>query len=412
MKLAPTPKDEEARLKSLHELQILDNPKLHMFEGAADIAAEMFGSSIGLVSLIDTNRQWFAEKYNFEENEAARDVSFCGHVIMERSVMVIPDARLDSRFRDNPNVIAGTKPVVFYAGAPLVTPDNHALGTLCVIDHEPRYPNERQIRSLEHLARFVVDQMELRRSMLRHQHASIDTARAHREQVRRLNDVAQDLRTALSGMVGLADSLSQKITDPQCEQSLSTLKYSAMSLVQITEHLSADTLLQLKGTNLTLSHVNPLAIAAAALSSFNAEAERRHLETGIESDRGANVSLFTDQERLRLLLFHAVGFLMAQVEDGELRVRMKAGERDNTVVFALTAAGKLESHATPELWKQALGNQIDVADLPGTQSLFSVRDLCCDLGGSTRIQQGEAELILSLQLPVAAKGNRTPQATF
>lgn len=400
MRKAPIPKDEDRRLESLHELQLLDNNNHDLFEGAAELAAEVFGASVALVSLIDADRQWFASKHNFDPDETERDISFCGHAIVGRSVMVVPDARLDSRFRDNPLVLLGTNPVVFYAGAPLVTPENLALGTLCVIDHEPKYPTERQVRALEHLARFVVDQMELRRAMLRKERAAVEAERNSRNLARRLNDVAQDIRTALSGMIGITDLLSKRATDPENEQNLATLKYSAMSLVHVTEQLSTHSVAQLKKSQLTLGATNPLAVAAAALSAFSAEAERRSVTTGISSDAGANVSLFTDQERLRLMLFHAAGFMIAQIEHGDLNLRLARGEREDTVAFLITASGEKTSSENIDLWQLALDHQAGPSDVPLTDSLFSIRDLCREIGGSVKINTDDNGLVLSLQLPV------------
>ena len=400
MQSPPIPKDEQARLASLHELQLLDDYKHKLFEGAADLAAEVFGASIALVSLVDTDRQWFAAKHNFEANETPRDISFCGHAIVGRTVMIVPDARLDSRFRDNPLVISPT-PVVFYAGAPLITPDNLALGTLCVIDHEPKYPSERQVRSLEQLAKFVVDQMELRRGTIRQQRIVAERERELMNQSRRLHDIATDLRTALGGIVRVSTQLIEKSTDPEIAHGVASLRYSATSLVQIVDQLSSDTILQMNGKNLTLSSINPLMVSAAALSAFNAESERRGVQTSISSEKGANVTLFTDQERLRLCLFHGVGFLLAQLTNGDLSIRLEAGQSALSVRFVLTATGELEAHDYLKIWAMALDGEGEVHDLPLVHSLFSMRQLCTDLQGYMSLDVGEQMLSAIINLPVS-----------
>ncbi len=161
---APLPANETLRRAALENYAVLDTPPEQAYDDLARIAAQICGAPICLVSLVDEARQWFKARVGIEAVETPRDVAFCAHAILQRDVFEVPDARLDPRFADNPLVTAAPS-IRFYAGAPLVTPDNFALGTLCVIDRKPRRLNETQREGLAALSRQVVAQLELRRNL-------------------------------------------------------------------------------------------------------------------------------------------------------------------------------------------------------------------------------------------------------
>jgi signal transduction histidine kinase/CheY-like chemotaxis protein len=163
MKTAQIPADDEARLYTLHQYRILDTVDEQIFDDITQLAASICQTPIALVSLIDTNRQWFKSRHGLEALETPRDVSFCGHAIHGSEIFEVKDAFSDPRFSDNPLVTGGPM-VRFYAGAPLVAPNGHALGTLCVIDHSPKSLSEEQKISLRALARHVTHLFEARSS--------------------------------------------------------------------------------------------------------------------------------------------------------------------------------------------------------------------------------------------------------
>jgi len=161
---APLPKDESARLEALRRYAILDTLPEQQFDDLTHLAALICGTPIALISFVDENRQWFKSKIGIDASETSRELSFCAHAILQPRLLVIPDTLADHRFRSNPLVTAGPK-VRFYAGAPLVTQDGHALGTICVVDRVPRELTESQRGALEALARLAVAELELRRSV-------------------------------------------------------------------------------------------------------------------------------------------------------------------------------------------------------------------------------------------------------
>ena len=159
---APLPEDEDLRLATLREYEILDTPPEAAFDGLTQLAAHICQTPMAVVSLIDEGRQWFKSQVGMPVSETPRDIAFCAHAILHKDqVMEVFDASLDERFADNPSVTSGPN-IRFYAGAPLVARGNQPLGTLCVIDRVPRQLTAAQVEALQTLSRNVVAQLELR----------------------------------------------------------------------------------------------------------------------------------------------------------------------------------------------------------------------------------------------------------
>ncbi|MDC8831124.1 sensor domain-containing diguanylate cyclase [Alteromonas gilva] len=158
MKNAPQLPDENERIKTLQSLNVLDTPPEERFDRITRLAAKVFQVPIALVSLIDSERQWFKSSQGLNACETGRDISFCGHAIEHDDIFVIENATEDFRFFDNP-LVTGEPHIRFYAGCPLVHPNGQRLGTLCLIDQKPRTLTATLRKTLNDLA--AVAQLEL-----------------------------------------------------------------------------------------------------------------------------------------------------------------------------------------------------------------------------------------------------------
>lgn len=197
----PVPGNEAERLAELEAYQVLDTASERVFDDVVRLAQSMFEVATSTVSLIDDERQWFKARVGLDVCETGRDAAFCGYAILESEVMVVPDARADERFADNP-LVTGPPHIRFYAGAQLTTPAGFNIGTLCIFDPAPRpggfSPQERVHLSM--LAGMVMERLVARRLRLERQQEA--------EQVRsiaeRLSSAAVQLEQQAKGLAALA----------------------------------------------------------------------------------------------------------------------------------------------------------------------------------------------------------------
>lgn len=163
---APQPYNEAERLLSLYDFKILDTLPEQSYDDITQLASLICNAPIALISFVDSYRQWFKARVGLDAvNETPRDQAFCTYAIVHpQELMIVEDATKDRRFAQNP-LVTGQPHIRFYAGAPLVTEDGHALGTLCVIDTKPNMISDEQKDALKALSRQATEQLNLRRTL-------------------------------------------------------------------------------------------------------------------------------------------------------------------------------------------------------------------------------------------------------
>ncbi|MFC2127827.1 ATP-binding protein [Bacteroidota bacterium] len=202
-----TPKNENDRLKSLESFKIIDTLPEKEYDNLTLLASQICDTPIALISLITEDRQWFKSHHGLEATETPRDIAFCAHAINNpNKILVIPDSREDERFHDNP--LATNDPnVIFYAGAPLNTPDGYSLGTLCVIDHKPNQLNENQLNALEALAEQVISQFLLRKNIEQLEKKNQEITLLNQQLNSFAHSLTHDIKTPINGIQTIASWL-------------------------------------------------------------------------------------------------------------------------------------------------------------------------------------------------------------
>ena len=202
-------KNEKERLKILESYSILDTLPESDYDNLTAIASEICNMRISLISLLDNDRQWFKSHHGLDTTETSKDFAFCAHAINESSnVFVVPDARKDERFYDNP-LVTGDPNVIFYAGVPLNSPEGFPLGTLCVIDNKPNLLSQSQLNSLKALANQAMNLLELRKNKIQLQQVIEELKESNTELEKFAHIAAHDLKSPLNNISALSKFLSE-----------------------------------------------------------------------------------------------------------------------------------------------------------------------------------------------------------
>ncbi len=313
---ARQPANERARQSALDDYNILDTGPEEAFDDLTQIASRVCGTPIALVSLVDKERQWFKSKVGIEAAETPRRIAFCSHAILEpNQILIVPDPHHDPRFVDNPLVTAEPK-IRFYAGAPLVNPDGQALGTLCVIDREPRSLDAHQLETLRALARQVIGQMELRKKCMELRELAGGLEQNKRELERRNAEInsfyhtlAHELKTPLAAAREFVAIVMDQIAGPVTADQREYLETARTCCDQIKSHI--DDLLdmtRLETGKLALEqrHGSISQTIALALAATRSSAEQK--EIVIRERIAANLPpVWADERRIAQVLSNLLG---------------------------------------------------------------------------------------------------------
>ncbi len=373
---------EERRLAALRGYRVLDTEPEGDFDDIALLAAQLCGTPIAAVTLIDSERQWFKARIGFDVCESGREHSFCSHAMHGDEVMQVPDARLDPRFQDNP-FVTGEPNVVFYAGAPLISSTGQPLGSLCVIDHEPRLLTPAQCHGLRTLARHVMAQLELR------QYArGLDAANERLRDADKIKDefisrVTHELRTPLTSINGYLEMLAEDEIQPSTgAEFLTRIRRNSDRLMALVDDmlLAAQEELQLT------KHVLDLAeLSRAAVERNGVLATGRGLE--ISAFAPEPVLVEADEGRLsqviERLVLNAVKFTPA----GRITISASAHGGEAVLVVRDTGIGMSDEDRERVLAPFRRSAAAERAEVQGAGlGLSIVKAIVDSHGGSIRIE--------------------------
>ena len=325
MPSAPIPEDEASRLATLHGYSILDTMPEREFEDLTALATFICGTPTSLISLVDKDRQWFKSKVGLAVDQTGRTDSFCAYTLSGPDSLIVEDTLLDPRFADNALVL-GAPHIRFYAGAPLIAPNGHVLGTVCVIDTEPRVLSEAQIAALEALARQVMALLESRMRLMDNEKAAAALIQSEK----------------LAAVGRLASSMAHEINNPL--EALTNLLY--LSRQQATD---ADQRVWLDQADLELRRISiitnqtlrfhkqaskPQPITCLSLFSMTLnlyEARLRNAGIVVEKRKRANEPLICFEGDVRQVLSNIVANAIdAMPHGGRFLVRSRAGTQWST----------------------------------------------------------------------------------
>ena len=225
--------NENARLQALRSYKILDTDPERAFDDLTMLASQICETPIALISLIDSDRQWFKSKVGISINETLREVSFCARAIEQPDLFVVPDASKDPRFSSNPFVASEPK-IRFYAGAPFTSADGQPLGTLCVVDMVPRQLSSSQEDALLALSRQVQAQFELRKNLIELRAALLERDRAEAERDQTITELqhALDHVQRLSGLLPACSVCKFDMTIPADTRAISGVVDGVMQIAR------------------------------------------------------------------------------------------------------------------------------------------------------------------------------------
>lgn len=324
----PRPANESQRLESLHSYSILDTPFEAAFDDIVKIAAQICGTPMALVSLVDERRLWFKSKFGLGVRETPVDQAFCAHAILQPEVFMVNDAQLDPRFAANP-LVTGEPALRFYAGAPLRTPDGYQLGTVCVLDRQPRLLNASQRDALQALARQTMALMELRRSL--------STAEAMQKHLRSLMAIAgHDLRQPLQSITMSLEIARLKSREPLVIQQATAGIAAVLKLGQDLDDLAMASSAAATVVAPPQSEV-PIAELFAALElSWRPQADRKGLRLRFVSSRDLIVS---HPGLLKSVLGNLVGNAIKYTSKGGVLVGCRRRQHDLRITVVDTGMG-------------------------------------------------------------------------
>ncbi|MDH5773612.1 MAG: GAF domain-containing sensor histidine kinase, partial [Nitrospirota bacterium] len=331
MQVAAIPDNEQARIQALLQYEILDTEAEAVYDDFVKLASYICHTPIALISLVDPTRQWFKAKVGCAAPETSRDMAFCAHAILQTDVLVVPDTLTDQRFVDNP-LVTGDPHIRFYAGAPLLTPEGFAIGTLCAIDDEPRMLSLEQITALQALARQVVAQLELRR-------LTKELQQLVESKNKLFHIVSHDLRSPFNGILAFSQTLAEEaetLSREDIQEFSQTVLTSAEQVMHLIDNLLQCTRFELGTLDYQPTSVAIDTVVMNVVMLLKGNATQKNIDLVYQANPSAEV--FADSTMLHSIVQNLVGNAL-KFTPAEGRVTIQTEEQDTMIQVSVIDTG-------------------------------------------------------------------------
>ena len=338
MQIAPCHPQEAERLAALRNLDILDTEVEAAYDDLVRLAAELTGSPIALISLVDEKRQWFKARYGLEAFETSRDVAFCSHAIHKPDeAFIVEDASKDERFDDNP-LVTDDPNIRFYAGIPLKSPrEQLPLGTLCIIDPKPHQMAAESLETLKILARQVEVLFALREKSIKLEKQNEQLVQATQAKSQFLSAMSHDIRTPLNGIVGVSELLESETSSSEGREYIGIIQECSHSLLNLVNDILDLSKIE-SGTIEILREPFSLKHSLEKICSIvRVRAEEKGLNLSLEIDSTIDMVL-GDERHLQQILLNIVNNAVKFTEKGFVTISASRDQSDQ-VVFTVRDSG-------------------------------------------------------------------------
>lgn len=305
--LAPLHPQEAERIQALKTYGLMGTaPELYLDE-IVELVAEICGSTTALLTLVGEDKLWFKSRYNYNMESAPRDGSFCSHVILHDDVMIIEDTTLDERFCTNPLVTCAEDYVRFYAGVPLLTENGLPIGVLCAIDSQPRTMTPLQMRTLRILAKQIMAQLDLHKSMISLNNKNQKILLLNDNKDKFLAIIAHDLKAAFHGLMGFSEVLDTEFDELSIESSRKIASYlneTSHSTYKLLEGLLEWAMFENGSMSYRSQQVDLERLVDGVVSGLQLNAEQKNIQ--LEQNIHKNIMVKADINMLKSLLHNLI----------------------------------------------------------------------------------------------------------
>lgn len=383
MQIPPLPPDEKERLKELYSYQILNTPQEEAFDEIVELASSICNAPMSTITLIDIDRQWFKSRVGMNGQAGSRQISFCAHAILQDDLFVVPDASRDERFYDNP-LVTEKPDIRFYAGMPLVTQNGFKVGTLCVMDHQPRALTENQLLALKVLSRQVIRLMELR---LR----NLELERTNDRQNKMLSLIAHDVRTPLGGIQSIIELFEDGILSSQeLKAMMQEVDLRLKGTLDLLNNLVDWGMSQLRQKGIRKTTFSPARVGDEIIFFFKAHAESKG--NRFINEVPSDVQMLADENRFKIVLRNLINNANKFTSQGTIVLSYE--ERDTHHIIKVSDTGIGMSATTQDNlfnWFSRISTRGTHNEIGSGLGLVICKEFVQELEGALSVKSKEGE---------------------